>query len=116
MYPINFMTCSADDVIARSVTCHPSLLAEGMRQRAKAHIDAHLAMLPRDAYAAKVAQGMADDCYLISHRLEDGKGLGQLTFGQKIMLYSLAAKLQCLTHSQAQDILSRTDTQSWANS
>ena len=111
---INFMTCSADDVIARSVVCHPSLLAEGMRERAKAHIDAHLAMMPRDA--AKVAQGMADDCYLISHRLEDGEGLGQLTFGQKIMLYSLAAKLQCLSHSLAQDILSRTDTQSWANS
>ncbi len=106
MYPIDFMTCGADDVIRRSVICHPSLLADQLRERAKGHTAAYASMLTRDEYAAKIARGMADDCNTIATRLANG-GTGEMTFGQRVIVFSLAARLQCLPHAVAQDILTR---------
>ena len=106
MYAINFNTCSADDVIERSVICHPSLLADQLREQAKGHVDA--ATMSRDAYAAIVVQGMADDCCTVADRLTNDGKVDDLTFGQKIIVYSLAARLQGLSHSLAQSIMTRS--------
>ena len=35
MYPLDITTCTALDVIQRSMTCHPSMLLESLEARAK---------------------------------------------------------------------------------
>lgn len=105
MYPIDFMNCTADDVITRSVTCHPTLFCEELRRVARIHCQAMNTLL--DCEARRVADKMATDCLLLSNRLEDSGTIGELTFGQRIIAFSAAARLQCVTNQLAHSIISR---------
>lgn len=107
MYAIDFMTCSATDVIARSAICHPSLFADTLREQARTHISAYSAIAARDKYAANVAAGMASDCNTVAEWIA-AERRSELTYGQRIIAFSAAARLQCLPYAVAQDILSRS--------
>jgi hypothetical protein len=106
MYQIDFMTCTADDVIARSAICHPSLFADTLREQGRTHIGAYAAMAQRDKYGANVAAGMASDCNTVADWIADERR-SDLTFGQRVIAFAAAARLQCLSHAVAQDIVSR---------
>jgi hypothetical protein len=107
MYQIDFMTCTADDVIARSATCHPSLLADTLREQGRTHICAYAAIAAYDKHAGNVAANMASDCNTIAERLADDGTTGDLTFGQRIIAFGAAARLQCVPHAAQRSIASR---------
>lgn len=48
MYDIDFQTCSVRDVIARSVTCHPSLMIELLTRAGNSHVEASETVLDED--------------------------------------------------------------------
>jgi hypothetical protein len=104
MYPIDFTTCTAEAVIRRSVICHPSLLADQLRHVAVIHTRSASEM--HDRQARETAARMADDARTIADRLTNG-GTGELTFGQRIAVFSQAARLQCIPPSLASEIISR---------
>jgi hypothetical protein len=104
MYTIDFMTCSADDVIARSVVCHPSMLADQLCATAAIHERSAAEM--HDRLARETAERMARDARTIADRLANG-GTGELTHGQTIIVFSAAARLQCISHGLAADIVGR---------
>lgn len=106
MYAIDFLTCSADDVIRRSATCHPSMLVEALRRRADTHASAAATMMLRDKYAGGIALKMADECQRVADRVERGDD-SCVSFGERISAFSAAAHLQCLSPALAQDIINR---------
>ncbi len=105
MYPIDFVSCTANDVIARSVTCHPTLFAERLLDIARVHDQAAATML--DCEATKISRRMAADCRQMADRLEHGELLDGLSFSQRIIAFSAAAKLQCVSDSLARSIIAR---------
>ena len=52
MYQINFETCTMNDVIVRSIVCHPTMLAERLRANASVHFNARDVMHDKTAAAA----------------------------------------------------------------
>jgi hypothetical protein len=104
MYPINFVTASATEVITRSVVCHPSMLVEALRHTAGIHATAAASTYDRETrrIAAKVALECREAAALI--KLEGEYAIGQLSFGQRISVFSRAAHLQLIPPAVAQDI------------
>lgn len=109
MNEINFLTCSMDDVIARSIALHPSLLAERLRDVATIHSKAAREML--GDLERGTAIKMANDCRSAASSVEHLGHFVNATFGQRLQAFSAAARLQCLTLSQAQAIAARDDAQ-----
>jgi len=105
MYPIDFTNCTANDVIARSVTCHPTLFAERLRGIASIHGQAATTM--HDRQAVKISRQMAADCREMADRLDHGELLDGLSFSQRIIAFNAAAKLQCVNDSLARSIIAR---------
>jgi hypothetical protein len=106
MYAIDFITCSADDVIRRSVTCHPSLYAENLRNVAHIHAQAAI-MSEHDTTAAKIASRLATECRAIAERIEAGDEVIASTLSETIQAFSVAARLQLIPHAAAKDIIGR---------
>ena len=106
MDDIDFMTCSADDVIARSLRLHPSLYAEALFAAANTHTQA-AALMVHDATAREFAKRCAADCYNVA--LAVGRGhLGTLSFGERIQAFTVACRLQCVNFALAKAIIGRT--------
>jgi len=106
MDDIDFMTCSADDVIARSLRLHPSLYAEALFAAANTHTQA-AALMVHDATAREVAKRCAADCNNVA--LAVGRGhLGTLSFGERIQAFTVACRLQCVNFALAKAIIGRT--------
>jgi hypothetical protein len=106
MYAIDFTTCSANDVIRRSVVCHPSLYAENMRNVAHVHAQAAMAC-EHDTVAAKVAGRLAQECRQIAERIEAGDEVICATLSETIPAFNVAARLNCISHAVAKDIINR---------
>ena len=106
MYPINFMTCTAQEVIARSVTCHPTMFAEELSNVARIHAGAANTM--HDRRACDVAAKLARECFGLADRLQVGDRLDTLTFGETISAFSRAAHLQLIPPAVAQAIVDRS--------
>lgn len=107
MYEIDFNTCSLDDVIERSVTCHPTLLVELLRAIAEIHSRSAREMF--DQVARKSAVGMAEDCRRAANSVETLGSLVGASFGMRMQAFTAACKLQLLPLSLAQDIAKRDD-------
>lgn len=110
MYQIDFSTCTIDDVIERSIVCHPTLLIDSMISVAGIH-DASAAHM-YDATAKRIARGMAvaaqNAALLIRDMGKDAVPL--LSFGQRIQVFHQASKAQCLPRSVVNDIVAREDS------
>jgi aminoglycoside N3'-acetyltransferase len=109
MYEINFATCTLEDVIERSATCHPGLFADTLREQARTHISAYSSIAAYDRHAGNVAANMASDCNTMAERLASDGDIGELTFGQRIIAFGIAARLQCVPHAAQRDIARRDD-------
>lgn len=107
LYEIDFLTCSMDDVIERSIVCHPSLLIDSMVGVADIH-DASAAHM-YDATAKRIARQMADDCKNAALLIRDeGKGaLSLFTFSQRIQVFHQAARAQCINRALEHEIAAR---------
>lgn len=111
MSDIDFLTCSMDDVIERSLRLHPAALAGAMQDAYRAHDAAANTML--DGPAVRMAREMATVATelrqrLASRLLATRADMACLSFNQRIMLFGAAYKLQCVPLATAMDIAARS--------
>jgi hypothetical protein len=98
-----------EDVINRSIICHPTLFAADMRNTARIH-DAH-AVQTQDRRSANIARGMASQLRAMATMIERTDSLepGELTFGAKIMAFNVACGLQLIPRHTRTAIAVRED-------
>lgn len=113
MTSIDFTTCNMRDVIARSILMHPSLYREAMIRAAEVHDN--YSRMTHDKQAANMAARSRAACLNVYDAIdrEDADGIAA-NFLQKVVAFSEAAKLQCLTPALASDIAKREDGESHA--
>lgn len=106
MYAIDFNTCTARDVIERSITCHPSLFAQAMRNAAKVHRDYSKVTTNKKVQA--IAAHCGDVCDLVAIYTEGGDT--ELIYSHTrflVQAFTVAAKLNLVPHSLQGDIIAR---------
>ena len=98
MYELDLGKATAADIILRSAVCHPTLFRDQLRAVAAVHRRSAGEM--RDRQARETASRMAQDCETIALfaeagwlHMQRGLDLGEITFGQRIQAFSVAAKL-----------------------
>jgi hypothetical protein len=106
MYQIDFNTCTAIDVIQRSITCHPSLLADGLRDARKTH--ANYAAFTTSRQAADIAKRMAADCDVCIEAVEDERlDIIASDTAYKVIAFGVAARLNLVPRFMFADIMGR---------
>ena len=112
MYELDLAKATATDVILRSAICHPTLFGDQLRAVAGVHRRSANEM--RDRQARETATRMAQDCETMAQfaeagwlHMQRGLDLGDITFGQRIHAFTVAAKLQLIPPSVATDIIGR---------
>ena len=108
---IDFLTCTMDDVIARSILLHPTMLQDALTKAYRAHLDAATTMV--DGPACRMAHEMSRD------RVRGSSSHCQWPTGQRWRIaiashstnacwhIGAAYKLQCLPYATAMDIATR---------
>lgn len=109
---IDLCSCKMDDVIGRSILLHPSRLADAMVHVSSIHEQAGRTLRYRDTEAGRIAADMADDAALAAQAVREGDCaafafLADARFGQRVMLFAAACKLQCIPQNVAQSIAAR---------
>ena len=114
MYQINFETCTADDVITRSIVCHPTMLIDTLRANASIHFNARDTM--HDHEAVKIAQRSGNQCRQAANLVANLNGSGKpaeaidaMDFGEWLAAFSAAAKLNLVPHATTQAIIGRSN-------
>jgi hypothetical protein len=108
MPPIDFMTCTARDVIARSLLCHPSTLAGRLMEVAKTH--AGYSIVTPDATVAAIARRMGEKAFLAaSHARVESIEPIMADFDQVIATLHCACELQLVPRSLRGDIAARME-------
>lgn len=107
---IDFLTCTMDDVIARSILMHSSMLTDMLRSAARTHAEASRTMV--DGPAVRMAREMATEAMEVAQRIDTGLLASAddchcLTFSQRIIAFGAAYKLQCVPMSLALEIAAR---------
>lgn len=107
---INFLTCTMDDVIARSILMHSSMLTDMLRSAARTHAEASRTMV--DGPAVRMAREMAIEAGEVAQRVDTGllasaADCACLTFSQRMIAFGAAYKLQCVPMSLALEIAAR---------
>ena len=112
MYELDLAKATAADIILRSAICHPTLFGDQLRAVAAVH--RRSANEVCDLQARETATRMAQDCETMAQfaeagwlHFQRGLDLGDITFGQRIQAFSVAAKLQLIPPSTATDIIGR---------
>jgi len=106
MYEIDLNTCTARDVIQRSITCHPSLFIEGIQSLADTH--RRYAQIASSVDVAKIADGCRDACEIAARYVAECDAdaiCGELRY--LVQAFTVAAKLQCIPASLRGDIIER---------
>lgn len=105
MYAIDFTTCTATDVIKRSLVCHPSLYVETLKAQAQQHRD--YAATVHNVFTKAAALRMAADCdaaaglsVLDLHGLPDFTGIYACAF-------NVAARLNLVPRSCLDGMMER---------
>ena len=114
MYQINFETCTMNDVIVRSIVCHPSMLADSLRANARIHYDAALVMHDKTAAIAanrcgiqcRNAAMLVETFYNVDDKLNK---IAEFSFGERMAAFLAAAKLQLIPFATQHDICARDD-------
>lgn len=103
---INYNTCKMDDVIARSLAMHPSLLGEAIANAAKVHGQARDTMVSGET--RRIAADMATLAWkMVLDIRTDDLFPCELDFSSRIIAFTAAARLNCLSHLVAADIAAR---------
>src|SRR5207248_7177864 len=97
MAPINLSICTAADVIARSVLCHPTLFRDVLCDVARTHAEAARTM--HDCAAKGTALNMCKAADQVAAMLANEQPLTGLDFNQRMIAFSAAARLQCIPHA-----------------
>lgn len=103
-----------DDVIRRSVSMHPSLLADAMRNVAQIHRNAAATYIdgPHLNAAKKIALDRAHECEETAQWISsdpDAIDPSIWALSRRIMTFAQAAKLQCLPFSIQAEIAKADD-------
>lgn len=105
---IDYNRCGMDDVIRRSLLLHPSLLADRMRDVARIHHAAACTFSGRDTEGGRIARQMQDTANDVANEITlDIADPATWTFGARVMTFSAAARLQCLTPALTAGIAAR---------
>lgn len=114
MYPIDFTTCTAVDVIERSLVCHPSLF----RDRVMTAHDSHLlfALGTKDHAAFKAARNAVNQTERvigIARKFEASpraaaEQIAKVGLGELVQAFHAAAELNCVPRSLRGAIIERT--------
>ena len=109
MYKLDFATCTMDEVIARSLICHPSLLRHEALEAARIHTQAAKDM--RDGAAKRSALDMARAAQRIASIANSGGCASDLSddFGARVIAFARAAKLQLIPRATQNEICDRED-------
>jgi plasmid maintenance system antidote protein VapI len=112
MYELDLAKATAKDIILRSAICHPSLFRDQLRAVAAIHRRSANEMC--DGRARETVTRMAQNCEAMAQwaeagwlHMQRGLDLGEITLGQRIQAFSIAAKLQLIPPSAAADIIGR---------
>ena len=114
MYQINFETCTMNDVIVRSIVCHPTTLAESLRANASIHYTASDVMHDKTAAIAanrcgiqcRNAAMLVETFYDVDDKLNK---IAEFSFGERMAAFLAAAKLQLIPFATQHDICARDD-------
>ena len=113
MYPIDFMTCTARDVILRSLVCHPSCFADAITAQRSNHL--HYARMTHDQLAKRSAEKQADACQTITRIVEetDAHSAADLMMASGITIaviaFNVAANLTLCPPACRGDIIGRSN-------
>jgi hypothetical protein len=101
-------TATMGDVITRSCEMHPSLFSDAMRSARDVH--AGYMRITRDHAAFRIARDMARqlDAMAKALRTEGTLDPASLEFGARVQAFHIAARLQCIPPSVANDIAGRS--------
>jgi hypothetical protein len=106
MYPIDFLTCSAVDVIKRSIVCHPSLFADKIAAARDMH--AAYSRETTNQQAAASARAMSGDCAgIIAAIAEENAERIVSDTSRLVIAFQAAADLQLVPRACRADILAR---------
>lgn len=121
MYPIDFATCTAMDVIKRSAVCHPSVFVESLRSQALQHftyaqqVRALIGKPARNA-AAQSADSMGKDCADAADWVEYDNYEDAMQnpdrIGPFVVAFNVACKLQLIPFATRTDIMARWQAES----
>jgi hypothetical protein len=104
---LDLNSCTMRDVIAQSVSLHPSFFAEALRRVQRIHTE--YATVTHDAHSARIASTMALDLSDVAYKVEQGAfAPEELTFSQVVQSFSVAAKLQCMPEHIKREITRRS--------
>jgi hypothetical protein len=115
MYKIDLNTCTPRDVIERSITCHPSTLADRLNDAAAIHYWA-AEELGYDKSATQAARLAGDNaknaanCVTKTNTALVGtarEAYDAMSFGERLAAYGAAHKLQCISRDLALRIIER---------
>ena len=113
MYQINFETCTMNDVIVRSIVCHPTMLIDTLHANASIHYTARDVM--HDKTAAAAAQRCGNQCREAADLIVSRPGytaiaiVSEFSFGERMATFLAAAKLQLIPFATQHDICKRDD-------
>ena len=114
MYELDLAKATATDIIVRSTICHPTLFRDQLRAVAAIHRRSANEMC--EGRARETATRMAQNCEAMAQfaeagwlNMQRGLDLGEITFGQRIQAFTIAAKLQLIPPSTATDIIGRLE-------
>lgn len=119
MYELDLAKATAADIILRSAICHPTLFRDQLRTVAAIHRRSANEMCDRQV--RETVAKMAQDCETMAQfaeagwlHMRRGLDLGDITFGQRVQAFSVAAKLQLIPPSTATDIIGRSQPMRYA--
>lgn len=108
MYEIDFNTCTARDVIARSMTCHPSLMRDELLNLSKQHEAWLHATTTASAGAKRGGRTLRDACAKSAAWVEYGDlDAIMADFSARIASFEVASRLQLIPRATRADIRER---------
>jgi hypothetical protein len=108
MPPIDFMTCTARDVIARSLLCHPATLADNLMSAGKTH--AGYSLISPRADVAEIARRMGEKAFKAAcHARAEHIEPIMADTDMRTMTLHAACELQLVPRSLRGDIAARVE-------
>ena len=105
---IDFNTATMGEVIRRSCLMHPTLFAEAMQHARDVHLG--FARVTRDSVAYRTASDMTRDLDNMIQKALRASGAidpAEMTDGQRIQVFAIAARLQSVSPALQADIAAR---------
>lgn len=109
MYRIDFLTCTAADLIARSIVCHPSLFAEAILKAGSDHFGYARNAGPGQRGAMSAGRHCSEVVATLARNdMSDREKAEKIAsaIGPRVQAVTIAARLQCASQF-ASEIVTR---------